>query len=105
MRWSFYDKLKEKYSNVNLTYGYITKNIRIEIKTGKRKLNQSPYLVYNFRLFDKVECDKQECFIFGRRQRGYFDLRKLDRTKISEGKSYKKLKLLEKRKTLLWSKI
>jgi len=30
MRWVFYNKLKETYSNVNLTYGYITKNTRIE---------------------------------------------------------------------------
>ena len=30
MRWSFYNKLKELYSNVSLTYGYITKNTRIE---------------------------------------------------------------------------
>ena len=30
MRWYFYNKLKEIYSNVNLTYGYITKNTRIE---------------------------------------------------------------------------
>ena len=30
MRWAFYNKLKEIYSNVSLTYGYITKNTRIE---------------------------------------------------------------------------
>jgi N6-L-threonylcarbamoyladenine synthase len=30
MRWYFYNKLKETYPNVNLTYGYITKNTRIE---------------------------------------------------------------------------
>ena len=30
MRWSFYNKLKEIYPNVSLTYGYITKHIRIE---------------------------------------------------------------------------
>lgn len=30
MRWAFYNKLKETYSNVSLTYGYITKNTRIE---------------------------------------------------------------------------
>lgn len=30
MRWSFYNKLKEMYSNVSLTYGYITKNNRIK---------------------------------------------------------------------------
>lgn len=29
MRWSFYNRLKENYSNVSLTYGYITKSIRI----------------------------------------------------------------------------
>ena len=30
MRWSLYNQLKEKYSNVSMTYGYITKNTRIE---------------------------------------------------------------------------
>ncbi len=30
MRWSFYNRLKEIYPNVSLTYGYITKNTRIE---------------------------------------------------------------------------
>ena len=29
MRWAFYNKLKERYQNVRLTYGYITKNKRI----------------------------------------------------------------------------
>ena len=30
MRWAFYEEVKEKYNNVYLTYGYITKNTRIE---------------------------------------------------------------------------
>ena len=30
MRWSLYNQLKAKYSNVSMTYGYITKNTRIE---------------------------------------------------------------------------
>lgn len=30
MRWAFYNKLKEIYPNVSLTYGYITKKNRIE---------------------------------------------------------------------------
>lgn len=30
MRWSFYNNLKSKYQNVSMTYGYITKNTRIE---------------------------------------------------------------------------
>ncbi len=30
MRWGFYNRLKEIYPNVNLTYGYITKHTRIK---------------------------------------------------------------------------
>jgi len=30
MRWTFYNRLKEKYPNVRMTYGYITKSTRIE---------------------------------------------------------------------------
>lgn len=30
MRWAFYDELKKQYANVSMTYGYITKNIRIK---------------------------------------------------------------------------
>lgn len=30
MRWSLYNQLKAKYSNASMTYGYITKNTRIE---------------------------------------------------------------------------
>ena len=30
MRWAFYNNLKEQYSDVNLTFGYVTKHIRIE---------------------------------------------------------------------------
>lgn len=29
MRWAFYNRLKEQYPNVNMTFGYITKNVRI----------------------------------------------------------------------------
>jgi hypothetical protein len=35
---------------------------------------------------------------------GYFDLRKLDGTKIHASANYKKLKLLEKPKTLLYER-
>lgn len=30
MRWDFYNKLKERYSDVSLTFGYLTKHIRIQ---------------------------------------------------------------------------
>ena len=145
MRWTLYNKLKEKYSNVSMTYGYITKNTRIQnnlpkehridalcisgnprvrlsdcwyyqvkvrchnrqihkanvLKGGKKKLNQASYLVKGFRLFDKVKYDDKECFIFGRRSSGYFDIRLLDGTKIHNSVSYSKLKLLETKKSLL----
>lgn len=145
MRWAFYNKLKELYSNVSITYGYITKNTRITnnlpkshridafcisgnvkakrltnwfyykkvrchnrqihkaniLKGGKKKLNQAKKYVFAYQLFDKVKYNKEECFIFGRRTSGSFDIRKLDGTKISAGISYKKLKLLEKRKNIL----
>lgn len=35
MRWRLYDALKNKYSHIELTYGYITKNIRIRNNLGK----------------------------------------------------------------------
>jgi N6-L-threonylcarbamoyladenine synthase len=149
MRWVFYNKLKELYPNVSLTYGYITKNTRIEnklpkahridaicisgnpsvelldnyyhikqvrrhnrqihkakiLKEGKRKLNQASYEVKGFRLFDKVRYEGKECFIFGRRSSGYFDLRKLDGEVIHRSASYKKLELISRRKSLLWERM
>ena len=71
------------------------------LKGGVRKRHQAPYLVHGFRLFDKVLCKGEVGFIFGRRSSGAFEVRRLDGTKISAGISYKKLSLLEKRKTFL----
>ena len=145
MRWAFYNKLKEVYSNVYMTYGYITKSNRIKyglakehyndayciagnfnakpldtiiyqkkvrchnrqihkvnfLKGGHKKLNQAPYIVYGFRLFDKVKYQEQKCFIFARRTSGYFDIRKLDGTKMYSSVNYKKLELLNTRKRYL----
>lgn len=145
MRWAVYNRLKALYSNVSLTYGYITKNTRITnglekshitdarcisanplaeplsnyyyfkqvrkqnrqlhkanaLKGGIRKSNKAPRYVHGFQLFDKVEFQNQECYIFGRRSSGYFDLRKLDSTKIHPSANYKKLRLLKRASTLL----
>ena len=142
MRWALYDKLKEKYHAVSMTFGYITKNTRIRIglekshvndayciagnleakpldivlcqkkvrrhnrqihkftfyKGGKRKKNQTPYLVKGFRLFDKVEYNGQKCFISARRATGSFALKTFDWKKVTDGVTYKKLKLLEERR-------
>ena len=145
MRWDLYNKLKETYPNVSITYGYITKSNRIKyclakehyndayciatnfkakpldtiiyqkkvrchnrqihkanfLKSGIKKLNQAPYLVHDFRLFDKVRYHGQDCFVFGRRVSGYFDIRLLDGTKIHSSINYKKLELLNTRKSYL----
>lgn len=71
------------------------------LKGGCRKANQAPKYVFGYQLFDKVKCNGTECFVFGRRASGSFDIRTLDGTKISAGISYKKLRLLETRKSYL----
>lgn len=139
MRWELYERASKTFSNVSLTYGYITKYTRISnglekshsvdarcisgnplalptevvhlmrqtrrhnrkihksniLSGGRKKLNQAPYLVKGFRLFDKVSYKGDECFIFGRRSSGYFDLRLIDGTKVNPSISYKKLNFLE----------
>lgn len=157
MRWAFYNRLKEMYPNVHMTYGYITKNIRISSglspkdraqddkgysinhvidarcisgnpetvsdgtvfyqkkvrchnrqmhkntisKGGYRKLNQAPYKVKGFRLFDKVRFQGQECFIFGRRATGRMDIRLLNGTKVNASAGYKNLKLVDTQQYIL----
>ena len=71
------------------------------IKGGIRKRNQSPYMLFGFRLFDKVICKGKVGFIFGRRASGSFCIKGLDGKKISSGINYRKLKLIIKRKTFL----
>lgn len=149
MRWSFYDRLKNIYPNVSMTFGYITKNTRITnnlpkdhyvdarcisgnptakplgyyfyqkkvrcqnrqihkanfLKGGRKKLNQAPFLVKGFRLFDLVEYQKELYYIFGRRDSGFFDIRKLDGTKVNKGSiNCKYLRLVDKRKSILIEK-
>ena len=145
MRWATYNKLKELYLNVKLTYGYITKHTRINAglekshrtdarcisgnvlakpldyyyyfkfvrkqnrqlykanisRGGIRKTNKAPRYVHGFQLFDKVFYQGKECFVFGRRSSGYFDLRKLDGTKIHVSANYKQLSLIGRARTIL----
>ena len=65
-----------------------------------RKLNHLPFVVFNIRLFDKVKYNNQECFVFGRRLSGSFDIRLLDGTRVNAGVGCKKVKVLEQRKTI-----
>ncbi|MFV0362942.1 MAG: hypothetical protein ACK5LL_07625, partial [Suipraeoptans sp.] len=70
-------------------------------KKGVRKSNQAPKYVKGFQLFDKVLYEEQECFVYGRRATGYFDIRLLDGEKVHAAISCEKLKPLETRKSLL----
>ena len=65
-------------------------------KGGIRKLNQAPKYVFDYRLFDKVKFNGQECFIWGRRRTGIFTIKTINGKMIKDGISYKKLKLVEK---------
>ena len=72
------------------------------LKGGRKKLNQAPFLVRGFRLFDLVSYEGTPYYVFGRRVSGYFDIRKLDGTKANNGSvSCKKLKLINTQKTIL----
>ena len=70
-------------------------------KGGRRRNNQAPKYVHGFQLFDKVRCGMVDCFVFGRRMRGYFSVRLVDGTVVSSDVSCKRLNLLERRKTIL----
>ncbi len=70
-------------------------------KGGMRQRNTAPKYVYGFRLFDAVTFQDKQCFVFGRRSTGYFDLRTLDGTKVHASASYKKLALVQKASAFL----
>lgn len=70
-------------------------------KCGYRKLNQAPYKMYGFRLFDKVQYEGKECFIYARRRSGYFMLRTFDGTMCYPNVSHKKLKFIEPRNSYI----
>ena len=66
------------------------------LKNGIRKANQAIKYVFGYRLFDKVQFNGQDCFIWARRTSGYFAVKTIDGKVIHNSASFKKLKLLEK---------
>ena len=69
------------------------------LKGGKRKVNTIKN-AFGFRRWDKVVSDKKvECFIYGLRSSGYFDIRSLTGEKIGASVKYNKLKPVELFKT------
>lgn len=136
MKWRLYDELKLRYSDVSMTFGYITKYNRIQngickshisdafviskklkakmlscyylvrktrrhnrrihrvkiMKGGKKKMNQAPFEVKGFRLFDRVFYDGKIMFVTSRRTSGRFAIRDINYKNQVE-LSYKKLNL------------
>jgi len=66
--------------------------------------NTAPRLIKGFQRYDKVLWKKQECFIFGRRKTGYFDIRTLSGIKLHASVKCSDLQLTESFKTLLWER-
>jgi N6-L-threonylcarbamoyladenine synthase len=68
MRWAFYNKLKSLYPNVYLTYGYITKNVRItnylpkEHRIDALCITGNPMVkrLNNFYFLKKVRCHNRQ---------------------------------------------
>lgn len=72
------------------------------LRKGVRKLNQSDYLVKGYRIFDKVRYQGKEYFIFGRRKKGFFDIRTLSGEKVNNGSlSIKKIAFVDTRKNYI----
>ncbi len=63
--------------------------------------NTAPRFIHGFQRFDKVLWNKIDCFIFGRRKTGYFDLRLLDGTKVHASAKATGLTLLQSTSTFL----
>jgi hypothetical protein len=65
-------------------------------KGGRRQRNSAPKYVHGYRLFDCVKYQGTTCFVFGRRNSGYFDLRTLAGTRIHASASSKKVTLVQR---------
>ena len=74
-------------------------------KGNYRKLNQSPYILNGFRLFDKVFYNGKIGFVSARRRGGSYRVRDIFWNSISEGVTFRKLKFLESRQYYLCNKI
>ena len=66
--------------------------------------NTAPRFIHGFQRYYKVRYQGTECFIFGRRSTGYFDLRHLNGTKVHASAKHHQLHRLESAGTLLYER-
>ena len=88
---------------------YFTKQVRKcnrKLFKGDRSHlpNKASRFIQGFQRFDKVLWMGIECFIFGRRSSGYFDIRLLNGIKIHASAKIKDLKIVESARTFLTEK-
>jgi hypothetical protein len=78
------------------------RNCNRKLRRGDRShlINTAPRFIDGFQRYDKVRWKGIECFIFGRRTSGYFDLKKLDGTKVFASAKHSQLTLIESARTL-----
>ena len=75
------------------------------LKGNKRKLNQAPHLVFGFALNDRVRFNGIECFVHGRRSRGYFSLNDIDGNTIHTDAPVRKIKLISHENSIILKRI
>lgn len=82
-------------SAINQNYCYSHKVTQVDVDNVNAMV-EAIENVFGYRLFDKVQFDGQDCFIYGRRSTGIFTIKTITGKMIKDGISFKKLKLLEK---------
>lgn len=101
--------ISKNFNAKRLSYYYKVKLVRRHnrqihkfkiLKGGKKRMNQSPFEVFGFRLFDRVMFDNQYYFVYGRRASGYFNIRDID-GKNPKDIIYKRLKLYRSKRFIL----
>ena len=68
------------------------------------KKNQAEHFVFGFGLMDRVKFNNIECFVYGRRTSGYFDLRDIDNNKIYTAAHIRNIKLLRHERSIIYEK-
>ena len=71
-------------------------------KGGVKSLNQCPFEIFGFRLFDRVIFNNRHYFVCSRRTRGQFKIKNFDLEDIKEI-SYKKLKLYRMKRNPIYA--
>ncbi len=73
-------------------------------KGGVLKKNQAEHFVFGFGLMDRVVYNGIKCFVHGRRNSGYFDLRDIDMSRVHDSAHAKNIKLIRHEKNIIYKK-